>query len=124
MAESSKAQSTPKHPSETTDAAVDSRNDEVGGDESAPLLSSDHNVDETQTSGSSSPNRSTHVLTSLALSSSVLTIVFLIVTAILIAWVHGTYYLPWQVSDSTGAIAAPVRFRVAVRSVSSLTAFL
>ena len=120
MAESSTEQSAPEDRPENTDTANDTRNDEVEGDESAPLISSDNN--DNQEAPRTQPYiapKSLFVLTSIALSSSVLTLIFLIAAMLMLALARGQYDLPYSVQDSMAAIAAPVRNRLFVRSFVS-----
>lgn len=84
--------------------STNQRNDEVAGDESAPLLP---NQDPPRPGVVSA--RAMHIITSSAVSSAVCTLVFLIVIAILMSTLPNGTRLPGQTSEAFGAVVAPVR---------------
>lgn len=91
-------------PSTNSPPPMDSRNDSVEHDESAPLLEADDMA---------SPNRNTsskvfYIVTSMALSSSALTLIFIIAAFIAVEVDKNSYGLSWQVSESMRSMIAPV----------------
>ncbi|KAK0513634.1 hypothetical protein JMJ35_003998 [Cladonia borealis] len=93
-------------PSTDSPLPVDSRNDSVAIDESAPLLDSDDRAPPTQNAS----NKILRIFTSIALSSSALTLIFIIAANIALKVGNDYYGLPWSVSDSMRIIIAPAVF--------------
>ena len=105
MATSTPAQEEPAQPPSTdSPLPVDSRNDSVAIDESAPLLDSDDRAPPTRNTS----NKLLRIFTSTALSSSALTLIFIIAANIALKVGNDYYGLPWSVSDSMRIIIAPV----------------
>ena len=104
MDTSTPAQQEPAQPPSTDrPPPMDSRNDSVPHDESAPLLEADN---------LSPPTRNTstkvfYILTSTALSSA-LTLIFIIAAFIALEVEGNSYGLSWAVSESMKSIIAPV----------------
>lgn len=95
--------------SKSTQPQHDERNDEVEGDESAALLSSDDNTPPSRPPVGLSSPKAIYTLTSLALSFSVATLVILIATQITLAVDPSNVNLGWQTMDGMKGIIAPVR---------------
>ena len=105
MDASTPAQQEPAQPPSTNSPPpLDSRNDSVAHDESAPLLEGDAMAPPTR-------NMSTkvfYVFTSIALSSSALTLIVIIAAFIALEVGENSYGLSWAVSESMRSIIAPV----------------
>lgn len=94
----------PSRPASPNLPSTDQRNDEVTGDESAPLLS---NQEPPPGAGVVSA-KAIRILTSSALSSAVCCLLFLIVIAILMSALPYGYHVPWQTSGAFGGVVTPV----------------
>ncbi len=103
MSESVPAQHSAQ-PSESSQPQHDERNDEIAGDETASLLPPEDNP---PPAGLSSP-KAIYVLTSMALSFSVSTLVLLIATQIALAAGPNDYNLGWRIRESMRAVITPV----------------
>lgn len=108
MAEPTSAQATSPPPSRPASPNVpprDERNDEVAGDESAPLLQSEEGTRTVRFASA----KFVHFLTSLAMSSAVLALALIIVTKIVGSVVPGGTDIPWDTSDAMSAAVVTVR---------------
>lgn len=121
MTESSPAHESSSPPASPTLQPTDERNDEVAGDESAPLLPSDERNDEVAGEESAplfpsdpSPapaaalSRAISILTTSALSFSALTLSFLFATFVALSVGPERFYLGWQTNEGIRATIAPV----------------
>ena len=105
----------PSRPVSPTDPSDDHRNDEVAGDESAPLLQS-----ATSPTTRSVPSRPYQFLISTGLLSSMLTLLFLIVTLVLMSALPYGWHMPYGSQDAMTGVAIPVRIRAALHPCSML----
>lgn len=93
----------PSRPASPSNCAEDQRNDEVAGDESAPLLRSDASVAATPLTP-----RPLQLLIAAALLSSILSLAFLIVTAVLTSIRPYGWSGSWRTSEALSAVVVPV----------------
>ena len=105
MATSTQAQEEPAQPpSANSPPFIDSRNDSVANDESAPLLDADDMAPPPQNASI----KLLYIFTITALSSAVLTLILIIAANIALTVGGHHYWLPWGVSESMKSIIAPV----------------
>ncbi len=83
---------------------TDSRNDSVTNDESAPLL----DTDDTAPPARNTSTKLLYIFTSAALSSSILTLIFIIAATIALNVGENWHGLPWGWSESMIPMIAPV----------------
>ena len=91
-------------PSTNSPPPMDSRNDTVAHDESAPLLEAGDMAPPTRDMST----KLFYIFTSAALSSSALTLIFIIAAFIALEFSKISYGLSWEVSESMKAIIPPV----------------
>ncbi len=94
----------PSRPASPHPTSTNQRNDEVAGDESAPLL-----ANQAPPSAGVVSSRIMHILTSSALTSAVFTLLFLIVIIILMSALPYGYQVPYETSNAFSAVVVPVR---------------
>ena len=105
MAASTSAKQEPAQPPSTNPPLpMDSKNDFMANDESAPLL----DTDDMAPSNCDASNKLIYIFTSTALSSSALTLISIIASIIALNVGEKHYGLPWGVSESMVSIIAPV----------------